>query len=430
MTKLILVTGSTGYVATRLVPALLSKGYGVRCLARNRSKLRNRPWREQVEIYSGDLLNGDNSDEALEGVDAAYYLVHNMASGETYRENERSSAKNFATAAVRSKLGKIIYLGGLGGSTEFRHMHSRQETGKILRESGIPTIEFRSSVIIGSGSISFEMIRYITTWFPFIPAPVQTNQSGQPIGIKDLLSYLLSALEYTLLDSQIVEIGGPQTLLYPDLMTEFARQRNLIRPKIFLPFFNATLSAQISDKLTPVPFFISKPLMDELTSPSIVENTSATNLFPLINPSTYLESVKLALGREEYLPNSPWTASLVTRDPLINSNVITKGEGLLIDHREKQIDTISRSAMILLDGNIEGGWVMEDYQPGKWIRIRSNRKLPGLLRLEIKYKDGILMQTVFFEPNSMPGFLWWYLLLPIHRHRFEKYFNRISKPQR
>ena len=379
-----------------------------------------------MEICQGDVLNPDTITPALDGVYAAFYLVHNMSSGRTYREFERSGAQNFCDAAKKSGLQKMIYLGGLGGSDQFRHMRSRQETGQILSESGVPIIEFRSSVIIGSGSISFEMIRYITTWLPFIPAPIQTNVPGQPIGIKDLLAYLLSALESQELLGQIIEIGGPEALPYPDLMAEYARQRGLVRPKLFLPFFKASLSAWIADKLTPVPFSIAQPLMEELTAPSIITNRSSTTLFPLISRSLYPDSVKMAIGREEYLPESPWIDSLVTREPLIGSYVRTLGEGFLIDHREKPVTSLTKTASALINGTIVSGWEIEEIQIGLWVRLRSNRQIPGVLRVEIQHREGYLMQTAMFEPRGLPGLLWWYFLHQFHKNQLEKMFTRIN----
>jgi uncharacterized protein YbjT (DUF2867 family) len=379
-----------------------------------------------VEIYQGDVLSLETLISALDGVYAAFYLVHNMSSGKAYREFERSGAQNFSDAAKKSGLQKIIYLGGLGGSNEFRHMRSRQETGQILRESGVPIIEFRSSVIIGSGSISFEMIRYITTWLPFIPAPIQTNVPGQPIGIKDLLAYLLSALESQELLGPIIEIGGPEILTYPDLMVEYAYQRGLVRPKLILPFFKATISAWIADKLTPVHFSIAKPLMEELTAPSIIKNRSSSILFPLIIPSIYSDSVKYAIGRDEYPPESPWSDSLVTRDPLIGSYVSTLGEGFLIDHREKPVTSLAKTAFTLLNGTKVSGWEIEEIQMGAWVRLRGNKRIPGVLRVEIQHREGYLIQTAMFEPHGLPGLLWWYFLHQIHKNQFEKMFNGMN----
>ena len=420
MSKLILVTGSTGYVATRLIPALLSRGYRVRCLARNPGKLGYRPWRDRVEVYQGDVLTPATLTPALQGAYAAYYFIHNMSSGQSYRENERNGARNFGEVAKESGLQKIIYLGGLGGSKEFRHMRSREETGQLLRESGVPTIEFRSSVIIGSGSISFELIRYITTWLPFIPAPRQTNVPGQPIGISDLLNYLLSALDSSELFGQIIEIGGSETLTYPDLMAEFARQRGLVRPKLALPFFIVSLSARIADRLTPVPFSIAYPLMEELTSPSVIQDATAQLLFPEFEMSSYAESVRRALGREEYFPGAPWTASLVTREPLMGGHVRTSGEGFLIDYREKSAE-YSPELIAQLFNEITGiGWTIEAQEEGKWIRFRSKKKLPGVMRVEFQYTNRKLTQTVMFDPFGLPGMFWWYSLSSLHSDTFPR----------
>jgi uncharacterized protein YbjT (DUF2867 family) len=426
MSRLILVTGATGYVATRLIPALLAKGYKVRCLARSPEKLRNRPWVREVEIVQGDVLETESLRNAMAGVDAAYYLIHNMSSGESYREKESLGARNFGEAARIAGLRKIIYLGGLGGSGEFRHMRSRQEAGRILRQSGVSVVELRASVVIGSGSISFEMIRYLTSWFPFIPAPEKTNHPGQPIGIRDLLNYLLTALERENQSGEILEIGGPEVLLYPDLMVEFARQKRLIRAKLFLPFYSVSLSARIADWLTPVPYVISKPLMEELTAPSAISNPSAVDeLLNIDDLSTYPESVKYALSREEYQVGFPWTGSLVTRRPLIGGSVKTCGEGFLIDHREVVIKGASSILVEFLQGKLENDWDVEEIKAGEWIRLRQARNLFGEVRVELQLQGSLLMQTVLFEPGGLAGLLWWNMLYPYNAYRFMRMLGKL-----
>ena len=301
MPKTILVTGATGYVATRLIPALLAKGHHVRCLARSPEKLKNRHWLGDVDVFTGDVLDAESLYPALKDVHSAYYLIHSMASGGKYREDERLGAKNFGKAAYASGLDHIIFLGGLGGSNKDRHMHSRQETGNLLRESGVPVTEFRSSVIIGSGSISFELIRYLTTWFPFIPAPDRARQPSQPISIVNLLAYLLMSLETPACRGEIIEIGGPEVIEYPDLMVEFAKRKGLRRSKIWLPPFPTSFSAHVADFLTPVPFEIAYPLMEELEAPSVVHQFSGLGNFIHQEPLySYLNSVKYALCRNEY----------------------------------------------------------------------------------------------------------------------------------
>lgn len=428
MSNLVLVTGATGYVATRLIPSLLAKGYRVRCLVRLPEKLRNRPWLDKVEVFVGDVMNEESLCPALKGVQAAYYLIHNMASGESYRENERIGAKNFGRVAYSSGLEHIIFLGGLGGSKENRHLHSRQETGKLLRESGVAVTEFRSSIIIGSGSISFELIRYLTTWFPFIPSPVQTSQPGQPIGIKDLLSILISALEDSRYRGEIIEIGGPEVINYPDIMAQYAKIKGLNRPKIKIPFFPVSLSARIADLLTPVPYEIAYPLMQELEAPSIVRvDPEKIGLLDLQSLSSYAHSLQYAIGREEYEDHSSWLGALSTREPLVGPMVRTMGEGFLIEHRELDQARLSDFGKRFLNGELEGKWGLDEFHPGKWIRIKRRLRLVGRLLIEVQFSDGRIIQTALFEPNGLIGLLWWIFLLPFHSFHLQKMFMNMTE---
>jgi uncharacterized protein YbjT (DUF2867 family) len=428
MTKLVLVTGASGYVATRLIPFLLAKGYRVRCLVRSPEKLRNRPWLDKVEVFMGDVMNEESLYPALIGVQSAYYLIHNMASGESYRENERIGARNFGRAAKSSGLDQIIFLGGLGGSKENRHMQSRQETGRLLRESGVAVTEFRSSIIIGSGSISFELIRYLTTWFPFIPAPVQTNQPGQPIGIKDLLTILTSALEDSRYREEIIEIGGPEVINYPDIMAQYARKKGLNRPKIKIPFFPVSLSAWIADLLTPVPYEIAYPLMQELEAPSIVwtdpekKGIQGMHLF-----SSYEDSLQYAMCREEYGKHLSWLGVLSTREPLVGTLVRTTGEGFIIEHRELNQAQLSNFGMRLFRGDMVGKWELDEYHPGEWIRIKKRMRLVGRLFIELHIRDCRFIQTALFEPNGLIGLVWWYFLLPFHSYYLQRMFMRMAE---
>ncbi len=383
---MILVAGATGYVAARLIPGLLDRGFHVRCLVRSSEKIRHRSWIDRVELCQGDVLDEKSLYSALSGAQAAYYLVHNMSSGKNYRENERVGAMNFGAVAKACGLEHIIFLGGLGGSDMNRHMMSRQETGKILRGSGVPVTEFRSSVIIGSGSISFELIRFLTLWFPLIPDPKQTNQLGQPIGIKDLLQYLILALELPGARGRIIEIGGVDRLRYPTLMTGFAHAMGLVRPRLALPFFPIALSARIADLLTPVPNEIAFPLMEELTSPSIVQDSLAGEIFPAMKLSRYEESVQDALRRKEYPSHSGWLGALVTRDPLKGDQVRTSGEGLLIDYRE--VET-SEHQNLLAVHNLKStdGWISVGKGSDDWLGFQKNIKAMGQLRVEFRIKD-------------------------------------------
>jgi uncharacterized protein YbjT (DUF2867 family) len=363
----------------------------------------------------GDVMNEESLFPALKGVQSAYYLIHNMASGVSYRENERIGARNFGRAAKSSGLDHIIFLGGLGGSKENRHMQSRQETGRLLRESGVSVTEFRSSIIIGSGSISFELIRYLTTWFPFIPAPVQTNQPGQPIGIKDLLTLLTFALEDSRYRGEIIEIGGPEVINYPDIMAQYARIKGLNRPKIKIPFFPVSLSAGIADLLTPVPYAIAYPLMQELEAPSIVRADPVSNgIKELQILSSYENSVQYAVCREEYGVHVSWLGVLSTREPLAGKFVRTTGEGFYIEHQELDQAKLTVFGIRFLSGDMAGNWELDDSHPGEWIRIKKRMRLVGRLFIELQFKDSRFIHTILFEPNGIIGLAWWYLLLPFH----------------
>ncbi len=288
--------------------------------------------------------------------------------------------------------------------------------------------EFRSSIIIGSGSISFELIRYLTTWFPFIPAPVQTNQPGQPIGIKDLLAILTAALDDPRYRGEIIEIGGPEIIKYPDIMAKFARVRGLNRPIITIPFFPVSLSAWIADKLTPVPYEIAFPLMQELEAPSIVQVAPEINgIHDLQSLGSYSTSLQYAIGREEYGNHLPWLGALSTRKPLVGIMVRTIGEGFLLEYREMIGASVSNYGKRFLNGELEGKWELDDFHFGMWIRIKRNYKMVGILFIEMQVLDGRFIQSALFEPNGIIGYLWWYCLLPFHSYRLRKIFERVTE---
>ena len=296
--KLILVTGVTGYIGGRLVPLLLEAGYHVRVLARDRQRLQGRAWLEQVEVFEGDVLAPDSLTSALTGVDAAYYLIHSMRSSAGYIQRDLQAARNFGSAAHASGVGHIIYLGALGdpGTDLSPHLRSRQQTGQVLKESGVPVTEFRAAIVVGSGSISYEMIHYLTERLPVLICPRWVFQRVQPIAIDDVLDYLISALDTPESAGRIIEIGGSNVLTYGDMMLGYARARGLRRILLTVPVLTPRLSSYWIHLVTPIHASVARPLIDGLRDEVIVCDHSARNLFPHIQPMDYQSAVALALS--------------------------------------------------------------------------------------------------------------------------------------
>lgn len=263
MPPLILVTGATGYIASRLIPQLLSRGYRVRALARQPHRLKNKDWLPQVDVFQGDVTEPSTLAPALENVHTAYYLIHNMSSGRGYTERELEGARNFARAAETAGVRHIIYLGGLADPEQHiaPHLRSRIETGAALRTGKTPLTEFRAGIIAGSGSISFEMIRFMTELFPVIPAPVWVNNKSQPIATQNVIDYLLAALDNWNGHGQVLEIGGPEITTYRELMLSYARARGLNRRFLLLPYIPVWFMAFGIGLTTPVPSPIAHALV-------------------------------------------------------------------------------------------------------------------------------------------------------------------------
>ncbi|MBS3751699.1 MAG: NAD(P)H-binding protein, partial [Anaerolineales bacterium] len=235
--KRILVTGATGYIGGRLVPRLLERGYEIRVFVRDGSRLQGRPWLGRVDIVEGDVLKPEDLPEALEGIDAAYYLIHNMSEKKGYRQQEILGARNFGSAANKAGVKRIIYLGGLGDPADdlAAHLRSRQATGRELAKHGVPVTEFRAAIIVGSGSMSFEMIRYLTERLPVMICPRWVYQKVQPIAIDDVLAYLSGALERPESTGKVIEIGGTDVIPYAEMIKTYARLRGLKRWLIPVP---------------------------------------------------------------------------------------------------------------------------------------------------------------------------------------------------
>ena len=461
----VLVTGATGYIGGRLVPRLLARGHQVRCVARNPSRLGGYPW-PGVDIVQGDLEDPEDSARVLQDIDVAYYLVHSMAAGRAFRARDRLTALAFGHAAAQAGVQRIIYLGGLGDPDTVRSMHlvSRQEVGRCLSYGGVPTIEFRAAVIVGSGSASFEMIRHLVERLPIMVAPTWVDTRCQPIGIRSVLEYLVEALDHPTAEG-IYEIGGEDVLTYRELMLRYARIRGLRRFIISLPVPKPQLSGRWVDLLTPIPFSIAQPLVESLQTEVVVRDDRARTVFSA-KPTGYDEALGLALTRmAQDSVETTWASSLssLTQDEP-EAAVLGSHEGMLLDRYRRRVRATPSQmfdAICTLGGEegwpvgnllwqargimdrLVGGvgmrrgrrhprelrvgdpldfWRVEALEAGHLLRLRAEMKLPGRawLQFEVLPDPGgcRVEQTAFFDPDGVIGYLYWWSVLPLHRFVF------------
>ena len=296
----ILVTGGTGYVGGLLISRLEKQGMKLRCLARNPDKLRSH-LQTVSEVVQGDVLDRHSLDRALLGVHTAYYLVHLMSGSKDFEREDRKAALNFAGAARQAEIRRIIYLGGLGDDADPKlspHLRSRHEVGMILRDSGVETIEFRASMVIGAGSLSFELMKSLTERLPVMLCPRWLTTPTQPIAVDDVLAYLLAAKDLAPGESRIFEIGGTDVSTYGNLIREYARQRGLRRWLISVPVVTPYLSGLWLALVTPASFEVGRHLIEGLKNPTVVQDRTALSVFP-IRPMGIKEAIERALGETE-----------------------------------------------------------------------------------------------------------------------------------
>jgi uncharacterized protein YbjT (DUF2867 family) len=453
--RLVLVTGATGYIGRSLVPRLLEKGYRVRALVRDPARLSGQSWWSQVEVVQGELSSPGILNQSMQGVSTAYYLVHNMASGRDYVEKEIDSARNFSQAAGMSGVEHIIYLGGLAdpGDDIGLHLRSRIKTGDILRQGSVPVTEFRASLIIGSGSISFELIRYLTEQFPILFGLPWIHNRTQPIAVQNVLDYLLSALDSKIARGKIYEIGGKDVLTYAEVISVYARLRGLKRLIIAVRGMSVDLMSQLVGKFTPIPAKIAGPLLGGMRSDSVVCADAAKLDFPHIQPLNYEASVLKALDclspdnlepiwenneswfrikREGFFvegqvtrfrvqPEAAYRAitGLGGRRGWLYLNWLWKFRGLFDGLIGGPGLRGRREDGVLIEGDILDFYRVEVLEPGQRMRLKSELKAPGLGWMEWRVReqaggDVLLTQIAYFAPHGFLGFLYWYILLPVH----------------
>ncbi len=468
----VLVTGATGYIGGRLVPGLVAGGHHVRCLARDPARLEGRF--EEVEVVRGDVFDEASLVDAMAGVDTAYYLVHSMSDDrKDFTSSDRAAAEHFGAAARTAGVARIVFLGGLGvdDGRLSRHLRSRHEVGDLLRASGVPVIEFRAAIIVGSGSVSFEMIRYLTERLPVMVAPRWVATRCQPIGVRDVIAYLVAALDLPGHEGRIFEIGGSDVLSYREMMLHYAAVRGLARKLFVVPLFTPRLSSYWVHFVTPIPASIARALIEGLYNEVIVRDNAAREAFPAIVPASYDEALNRALNR--YLTTGPQTTWFDAFDvKTLPGEFAGLKQGMLIDRRERTtaaapgavfavvsslggqrgwlyadrlwylrglLDRLvggigirrgRRSADHLRIGDAVDFWRVEAYVPHELLRLRAEMKLPGLAWLQFESlarEDGgtTLRQTAFFEPRGILGYLYWFSVLPFHALIFGNMAERI-----
>lgn len=392
----VLIIGASGYIASRLIPRLLQAGHRVRCLVRNPKKLAFLPWSSQVECVAADLTQPDSLPSALENIDTAYYLVHSMLAGRGYDQLDLQAARNLSRASHQAGVKHIIYLGGLVSPDRrlARHLRSRIETGLALREAGVPVTEFRAGVIAGPGSVSFEMIRYIAEQFPLMLGPRWLEHRSQPIAISDVIEYLLLALETPACWDAIIELGCETPRTYIQVMREYARLRGLPRLSLLLPLIPPWLMALFVSWMAPVPFSYALPLVEGLQNDSLVSNDAARRLFPTLKPLDYAEAVRRALG--ELHPRNLHRQAL---QPAPGGWL--RGEGFLVKTRWRPLNT-PPPLLPLVEA-----WETETQDSAAVSLLKARGHFSGLLWLESRPRpEGGFLQTLFFAPRGLSGFLY------------------------
>jgi uncharacterized protein YbjT (DUF2867 family) len=464
----VLVTGATGYIGGRLIPRLLESGHRVRVLVRDKGRLEAKPWASAVEVVEGDVQDLPSLGPALEGMEAAYYLVHSMYAGSDFAARDRAGAKNFVHAG--KELHQVVYLGGIlpttGHGKDSDHLRSRAEVGEILR-AGLPTTEIRAGPIIGSGSASFEMVRYLTERLPVMVAPKWITNQVQPIGVADVLTYLVGALGRD--DTFGVIDVGSEPLTFKAMMMEYAKARGLPRMIFPLPVLAPDLAALWVGFVTPIPNSLAVPLVEGVVRPIVGDMGRSRSLFPEIEPKPYREAVRSALERTRNQDVQTRWSDALGRD---ESFRLEDSEGLVKEVRTRLVDASQedvfrafssvggekgwlvwewawevrgfadqllggpglrrgrRHPTQLSPGEVVDFWRVEEVEEPTLLRLRAEMKVPGQAWLQWEAKEEAgktrLIQAALFRPKGFLGWLYWYGVYPFHAFIFDALVDALA----
>ncbi len=469
----VLLTGASGYVGGRLLKALEDSGVRLRCLARRPDFLRARA-AAVTELVGGDVLDRASVDAALRDVSTAYYLVHSMGSAASFEEKDREGARNFAAAARAAGVRRIVYLGGLGDSSAelSTHLRSRHEVGDILRESGVQVVEFRASIIIGSGSLSFEMVRALAERLPVMVTPKWVAGKAQPIAIVDMIEYLVAALTLETEGNPVYEIGGADIVSYGDILREYSRQRGLHRLMIPVPVLTPRLSSLWLGLVTPLYARVGRKLIDSMVHPTVVRDDTALKVFS-IRPRGMREAIALALRDEDTdYRGTRWSDAMSAAGEPRDWGGVRFGNRL-VDSRvghvevspERAFSPIQRIGgasgwyygewlwqfrgfLDLLAGGVgmrrgrrdpvalEVGeavdcWRVETFDPPRQLRLAAEMRLPGRAWLDFEVaaegSGAAIRQTAIFDPVGLPGIMYWYGIYPLHQLVFAGMLRGIAR---